>query len=166
MLESCLCDAFDRKVFEVKPSVWVQLGHIFGLTFIYSTPVKNVINFGFFLHIVNCLSVWLTLSGGWKLFILIHYAATCQTIIWNCYVVILRFCWRSSVCLSVNSICSWSNVILMALALWPLLYQNLLIMSFKVSYSHDYFGSTWLVRCILWLKSGLWPWELGIHVTC
>jgi len=123
--------------------------------------------FGFFLHVVNCLILWMSLFRVWKLFILIRYAATCQTIIWNFMWSLWDFAEdHHSVCLSVNRICSWSKVILIALALWPLLYQNLLIMSFKVSHSHDYFGSLWSVRCILWLKCGLWPWGFGIHVTC
>jgi hypothetical protein len=36
-----------EKVFEVKSLVWVQLGHIFGLIFMYSTAMKHVINFWF-----------------------------------------------------------------------------------------------------------------------
>jgi len=123
----------------------------------YSTAVEMSSTFCFFLHIVNCLSIWMSLSGVWKLFVIVRSTATCQTIIWNCYLFMMRFCRGSSVCLFVNSICSWSEVILLSLALRPLLYQNLLIMSFKVSHSHDYFGTSWSVRCTLWLKCGLWP---------
>ena len=47
-------------MFEVEPLVWVQLGHIFGLLFMYSTAVKNVINFWFlsaYCKLSHCLNV-------------------------------------------------------------------------------------------------------------
>jgi len=136
-------------VFKVKPLVLVQLGRILCLIFMYSTGVKNVINFWF-------LSAYCKLSQCLKAVyshtLCSHMSDHYLKLLWGHYEILLRI-----ISLFINNICSWSKVILISLALWPLRYRNLLVMSFKVSHSHDYFGSSWSVRCILWLKCDLWP---------